>query len=83
MKVARDRIKAAQDRQKFNADLKRCPEEFEVGDRVLLTVSSMSGVVRFGDGVKSSPMFIRPYEILKRLCKIAYRISSQFIGKNS
>ncbi|GJS78246.1 hypothetical protein Tco_0728127 [Tanacetum coccineum] len=34
--MIKQRIQAAQDRQKSYADLKRKPMEFEVGDRVML-----------------------------------------------
>ncbi|XP_021770729.1 uncharacterized protein LOC110734911 [Chenopodium quinoa] len=57
-------IQAAQDRQKSYADLKRRVEEFEVGDKVLLKVSPMKGVMRFGNkGKLSSPKHIGPYEL--------------------
>ncbi|GKC47689.1 putative reverse transcriptase domain-containing protein [Tanacetum coccineum] len=46
--LIKQRIQAAQDRQKSYADLKRKPMEFEVGDRVMLKVSPWKGVVRFG-----------------------------------
>ncbi|XP_057529736.1 uncharacterized protein LOC130808273 [Amaranthus tricolor] len=72
---ALDRMKAAQDRQKSYANLKRCPEEFEVGEQVLLRVSLMLGVVRFGTCGKLSPRFIGPYEILERVGKLAYRLT--------
>nr|GFC83005.1 reverse transcriptase domain-containing protein [Tanacetum cinerariifolium] len=45
--LIKQRIQVAQDRQKSYADLKRKPVEFEVGDRVMLKVSSWKGVVRF------------------------------------
>ncbi|XP_021763969.1 uncharacterized protein LOC110728632 [Chenopodium quinoa] len=48
-------IQAAQDRQKSYADLKRREEEFEVGDKVLLKVSPMKGVMRFGKKMKTYP----------------------------
>ena len=70
-KLIKDRMKAAQDRQKSYADLKRRPEEFAVGDRVLLRVSPMRGVVRFSALGKLSPRFIGPYEILERVGKLA------------
>ena len=44
IKLLRDRIKAVLDHQKSYADLKRGPEEFEVGDHVFLRVSPMRGV---------------------------------------
>nr|GEY00166.1 reverse transcriptase domain-containing protein [Tanacetum cinerariifolium] len=43
--LIKQRIQAAQDRQKSYADLKRKPMEFEVGDRVMLKVSPWKGVV--------------------------------------
>nr|GEX40035.1 putative reverse transcriptase domain-containing protein [Tanacetum cinerariifolium] len=45
--LIKQRIQAAQDRQKNYADLKRKPMEFEVGDRVMLKASPWKGVVRF------------------------------------
>ena len=38
---------AAKDRQKSYADKKRRPMTFEVGDSVLLKVSSWKGLIRF------------------------------------
>nr|GEV64010.1 reverse transcriptase domain-containing protein [Tanacetum cinerariifolium] len=45
--LIKQRIQAAQDRQKSYADLKWKPMEFEVKDRVMLKVSPWKGVVRF------------------------------------
>ncbi|GJY89495.1 putative reverse transcriptase domain-containing protein [Tanacetum coccineum] len=49
--LIKQRIQAAQDRQKSYANLKQKPMEFEVGDRVMLKVSPWKGVVRFGKRV--------------------------------
>ncbi|GKE73285.1 putative reverse transcriptase domain-containing protein [Tanacetum coccineum] len=46
--LIKQRMQAAQDRQKSYADRKQKPMEFEVGDRVMLKVSPWKGVVRFG-----------------------------------
>ncbi|GJV89869.1 putative reverse transcriptase domain-containing protein [Tanacetum coccineum] len=46
--LIKQRMQAAQDRQKSYADLKRKPMEFEVGDSVMLKVSPWKGVVHFG-----------------------------------
>ncbi|GJV76638.1 putative reverse transcriptase domain-containing protein [Tanacetum coccineum] len=43
--LIKQRMQAAQDRQKSYADQKRKPMEFEVGDRVMLKVSPWKGVV--------------------------------------
>ena len=75
VRMIQARIQAAQDRQKSYADLKRREEEFEVGDKVLLKVSPMKGVMRFGKKGKLSPKYIGPYEILARVGKVAYRLA--------
>nr|XP_048332741.1 uncharacterized protein LOC125423168 [Ziziphus jujuba var. spinosa] len=46
--IIRTRLKAAQDRQKSYADVRKKDPEFEVGDRVFLKLSPWKGVVRFG-----------------------------------
>ncbi|GKB02334.1 putative reverse transcriptase domain-containing protein [Tanacetum coccineum] len=46
--LIKQRIQAAQDRQKIYANLKRKPMVFEVGDGVMLKVSPWKGVVRLG-----------------------------------
>nr|GFA43307.1 putative reverse transcriptase domain-containing protein [Tanacetum cinerariifolium] len=51
----KQRMQAARDRQKSNADLKRKPIEFQVGDKVTLKVSPWKGVVRFGKRGKLNP----------------------------
>ncbi|XP_021754492.1 uncharacterized protein LOC110719817 [Chenopodium quinoa] len=57
------KIQATQDRQKNYADLKRREEEFEGDDKVLLKVSPIKGVMRFGKKGKLSPKYIGPYEL--------------------
>jgi len=75
VKIIRERLKAAQDRQKKWADLDRRPLEFEIGDKVFLKISPMRGVIRFGNRGKLSPRFIGPFEILERVGAVAYRLA--------
>ncbi|GJV73534.1 putative reverse transcriptase domain-containing protein [Tanacetum coccineum] len=72
--VIRDRLKAARDRQKSYADNRRKPLEFQVGDHVILKVSPWKGVVRFGNKGKLAPRFVGPFEILKRISSVVYRL---------
>ncbi|GKB45280.1 putative reverse transcriptase domain-containing protein, partial [Tanacetum coccineum] len=72
--VIRDRVKAARDRQKSYADNRRKPLEFQGGDHVVLKVSPWKGVVRFGKKGKLAPRFVGPFEILKRIGPVAYRL---------
>ncbi|GJR19859.1 putative reverse transcriptase domain-containing protein [Tanacetum coccineum] len=70
----KDRLKAARDRQKSYADKRRKPLEFSVGDYVLLKVSPWKGVVRFGKKGKLAPRFVGPFEIIKKVGPVAYRL---------
>nr|GFA39637.1 reverse transcriptase domain-containing protein [Tanacetum cinerariifolium] len=53
--LIKQRIQAAQYRQKSYADQKRKPMEFEVGDKVMLKVSLWKGVLRFIKRGKLNP----------------------------
>ncbi|XP_024965891.1 uncharacterized protein LOC112506094 [Cynara cardunculus var. scolymus] len=48
IQVIRERMKAAQDRQKSYANNRRRPIEFTVSDMVMLKVSPWKGILRFG-----------------------------------
>ncbi|XP_060670994.1 uncharacterized protein LOC132800751 [Ziziphus jujuba] len=61
--IIRAKLKAAQDRQKSYADVRRKDLKFEVSDRIFLRLSPWKGVVRFGKRGKLSPRYIGPYEI--------------------
>ncbi|GKA54570.1 reverse transcriptase domain-containing protein, partial [Tanacetum coccineum] len=70
----KDRLKVARDHQKSYADKRRKPLEFSVGDHVLLKVSHWKCVVRFGKRGKLPPRFVGPYEIIKKVGSVAYRL---------
>ncbi|XP_021767680.1 uncharacterized protein LOC110732075 [Chenopodium quinoa] len=75
VRVIQSRIKAAQDRQKIYADLKRRDDEFSVGDKVFLKVSPTKGVMRLGKKGKLSAKYVGPYEILQRVGKVAHKLA--------
>ncbi|GKA46031.1 putative reverse transcriptase domain-containing protein [Tanacetum coccineum] len=72
--LIKENFKTARDRQKSYADNRRKPLEFDVGDRVLLKVSSWKGVVRFRKKGKLAPRYVGPFEILERIGPVAYRL---------
>ena len=74
IRVIKQRLKSASDRQKSYSDLKRKDIEYEVGDKVFLKVSPWRKILLFGKKGKLSPRFIGPYEILERIGPIAYRL---------
>ena len=48
--------------------------EFEVCDQVYLKISPMNGLMRFGKKEKFRPRYIGPYDILMRVCNVAYEL---------
>ncbi|CAL2238916.1 unnamed protein product [Prunus armeniaca] len=75
VKIIRERLKAAQDRQKSYADNRRKDLQFEVGDWVFLKLSPWKGIMRFGRRGKLSPRYIGPYKIVERVGPVAYRLA--------
>jgi len=71
----REKLRAAQDRQKGYADTRRRPLEFNVGDHVFLKVSPLKGSLRFVQKGKLTPRYIGPFEILQRIGPVAYRLA--------
>jgi len=51
---------------------------FEVGDHVFLKILPRWGLMRFEKSGKLSPRFIGPFEILKRIGEVAYRLALPF-----
>ena len=74
VKVVRDNLKIARDRQRSYADNHRRDLQFEIGDRVFLKISPWNGVLRFGRRGKLSPRFIGPYEIVSKVGPVAYKL---------
>ncbi|GJV72525.1 putative reverse transcriptase domain-containing protein [Tanacetum coccineum] len=72
--LIKQRIQDAQDRQKSYADLKQKPIEFEVGNMVMLKVTPWKGVVRFGKRGKLNSIYVRPFKVLAKVGKVAYRL---------
>ena len=75
VRVIQQRLKAASDRQKLYADMKRKDIDYKVGDKIFLKVSPWRKILRFGKKGKLSPRFIGPYEILERIGPVAYRLA--------
>lgn len=75
VRIIRAKMKVAEDRQKSYADKRRRDLEFDEGDWVLLKVSPTKGVKRFGRKVKLSSRYIGPYQITRRIGKVAYQLA--------
>nr|GEU60839.1 putative reverse transcriptase domain-containing protein [Tanacetum cinerariifolium] len=60
--------------EKNYADKRRKPLEFKIGDRILHEVSPWKGLVRFGKKGKLAPRYMGPFEIVKCVGLVAYRL---------
>ncbi|KAL4028527.1 hypothetical protein IC575_011724 [Cucumis melo] len=74
IKLIRENMKIAQDRQKSYADKRRRNLEFQIGEQVFLKLSPWRGVLHFGRKVKFSPRYIGSYQIIERIGPAAYRL---------
>jgi len=70
--LIRKRMLTSQSRQKSYAD--RCRLEFMVGNLVYLKVSPIWNVWRFDNKGKLSPRYVGPFQVLKHVSPLAYKI---------
>ena len=75
VKMIRERLKVATDRQKSYINMKRKDIRYEVGEKVFLKVSPRKKVMRFEKKGKLSPRFIGPYEVTEKVGPVAYRLA--------
>ena len=75
VRIIQHRLKAASDRQRSYANLKRKDIEYEVRDKVFLKLSSWKKILRLGRKGNLSPRFIGPYEILERVGPVVYHLA--------
>ncbi|XP_070055269.1 uncharacterized protein [Nicotiana tomentosiformis] len=86
VKLIQYRLHTAQSRKKSYADQKVLDVSYMVGVKVLLKVSPIKGVMRFGKKGKKSPRYIRSFEALRGLerwltslpCHLVYRVCIQY-----
>ncbi|GJS63031.1 hypothetical protein Tco_0677595 [Tanacetum coccineum] len=70
----KNHLLAARSHQKSYADKRAKPLEFEVGDMLLLKVSSWKGAVCFRKREKLSPRYMGPFKIPARVGPVAYTL---------
>ncbi|XP_070055257.1 uncharacterized protein [Nicotiana tomentosiformis] len=75
VKLIQERLRTAQSRQKSNANQKARDLSFMMGEKVLLNVSLMKGIMRFGKKGKFSPRFISPFDVLRRVGEVSYELA--------
>ena len=65
IRIIKDKLKTAQDRNKSWADSKKRPLEFNQGDKIYLKIFPSKGIMRFGKSGKLSPRYIGFLRYLK------------------
>ena len=74
VKMIRERLKVDTYRQKSYADMKIKDVHYEIGEKMVLKVSPLKKVMRFGRNGKLSPRFIGPYGVIEKVGQVAYRL---------
>lgn len=74
MEMIKGRLKESQYRYKIYFNAHQMDRSYEVGDRVFWRVRAQMSSIRFGKGIKLSPQFVGPFEIIERKRKVAYRL---------
>ncbi|MCI66495.1 hypothetical protein A2U01_0087753, partial [Trifolium medium] len=69
--MIQEKMRSSQSRQKSYADKKRKDVKFQEGDHVFVRVTSTTGIGRALKSRKLTSRFIGPYQILKRIGKVA------------
>ncbi|CAN0841373.1 Transposon Ty3-G Gag-Pol polyprotein [Linum grandiflorum] len=72
VKIIRERLRVAQDRQKQYADQRTREVNYEIGEKVFLKVSPWKGLMRFGKKGKLAPRYLGPYDIIGKVGPVAY-----------
>ncbi|KAL8089340.1 hypothetical protein AgCh_038959 [Apium graveolens] len=75
IELIRKRLDAAQNRQRKYADQARKDIDYQEGDNVLLKISPWKGLTRFSNKGKLKPRYVGPFEILKKVGKVAYELA--------
>ena len=75
VKMIRERLKVATDRQKSYASIRRKDIRYEIGEKVVLKVSPWKKVMKFWKKGKLSPRFIGSYEVIEKVGPVAYRLA--------
>ncbi|XP_070041422.1 uncharacterized protein [Nicotiana tomentosiformis] len=65
----------AQSRQKSYANGKVCNVSYMVGEKILLKISPMKSVLRFGKKGKLRSRYIGHFEVLKKIGDVAYELA--------
>ena len=75
VKMIRERLNVATDRQKSYVGMKRKDIRYEIYEKVFLKVSPWKKVMRFGEKGKLSPRFIGSYEVIEKVGPVAYHLA--------
>ena len=75
LRLIRENLKRARDRQESYANLKRSPRSFKEGDRVFLRVRPKRSSLKLGKCKKLAYRYCGPFEVLKRIGEQSYQLS--------
>ena len=75
VKLIRERLWIAQDRQRKHIDPKRYELVIIPRDHIFIRVSPLKGIFHFGKNGKLTLKYISLYEVLKKIGAVAYKLA--------
>ena len=75
VKMIREILKVATNRQKSYADMRRKDIRYEIGKRVFFSSIALEECNEIWEKGKLSPRFIGPYEVIEKVGPVAYRLN--------
>ena len=75
IQVIKKYLKGAYDRQKSYVDMNRLFKELQVGEHVFLRIKPKKSSLYIGSCAKMAPWFYGPFNIIKRIGLVAYRLA--------
>ena len=75
LRLAKHAMKSAQSRNEHYFNLKRRPQEFAVGDKVMLRTTNLKFKGTDHAARKLFPLYVGPFPVESRIGKLAYRIT--------
>src|ERR1051325_2957553 len=73
--MIQEKMRASQSRQKIYHDKRRKDLEFSEGDHMFMRITPMTGIGRALKSKKLTPCFIGPYQVTKKVERVAYQIA--------
>ena len=75
LRLIRENLKRARDRQESYANLKRSPRSFKIGDKIFLKIKPKRSSLKLGKFKKLAYRYCGPFEVLRSIGEQSYELN--------